>query len=485
MAGTVKLAAAPNFRNGLEFIGGKEQGAFAVAVAAVDNAYQAAIEAYRHALKLVPSSHLVFGGAAYARLARLFYVESNRLRLGYALAPDTLRLAAAPGLDHDTLTFVPYPLGDVLDAKAGTYPPNTTDAVRHNRTMLREIALQWVRAFPRSAVAHETLALVLETSGIIREDPSEEVSALGAVREGRRVALDLEERLRLGVAETRLLLKLGLFSRARLLADSLLPAASDASPAVAALLAPLAALTGRVALTSDLLRRAAPLDTVMMTSELHLALPLDLQEAALGMLGYAAFGAPRESVTTFRGRVERKLQSWAAPRDLESARRWALDEAAKFAFFETGPWSVHRADAGGNYPLEMEWSLARGDTAAVRAQFARLEDIRRSRRPGEVAIDATYLESRILLVMGDTAGAAHKLDLSLDALSGLTSGVLARVSESAALVRAMVLRTELAGFAADTLKQHQWARAVLNLWNDADPALGPAVDSMRVLAGKN
>jgi serine/threonine protein kinase/tetratricopeptide (TPR) repeat protein len=447
--------------------------------------YQAAIEGYRNALQLIPSSHVVFGGAAYGRLARLFYAESSRLRRGYALTPDSVLMAAAPGLDHDTLTFVPYPWADMADAKPGTYPASRLDAMRHNRAVLRQIAVQWVQAFPGSALAHETLALALESAGDIHEGLPEEASALSAVREGRRVARDAADALRLAVAETRLLVKLGQFAQARRLADSLLGTTSDGDPVDAARLAPLAALTGRVALASRLLQRAASLDTLMTDAALYPTIPLDLRESALGLLGYAAFGAPRESVTAFRARIERQLQSRVAPRELESARRAVLDEAAKFAFFETGLWSVHRANAGGNYPLEMEWNVARRDTAAVRAHFDRLALIRRGKPLSEVAMDATYLEARLLLAIGDTAGAARRLDLSIDALPGVTSGVLDRVSESAGLVRAMVLRAELAGFVADTAKQRQWARAALDLWNDADPALGPAVDSMRALVEKH
>jgi hypothetical protein len=190
-------------------------------------------------------------------------------------------------------------------------------------------------------------------------------------------------------------------------------------------------------------------------------------------------------VSAFHERVEHQLQSWVAPQEVDLARRAMLDEPARFAFFQVGPWSVHRGHAAGNYPLEMEWDLSRGDTAAIRAHFARIDRLRQNRPPGEVAVDATYLEARTLLAIGDTAGAARKLDLTLDALPRLMNSVLDRVPEAAALVRAMTLRARLAGLVGDAGPRRRWAGAVVDLWQAADPVLRYTVDSMRVLAGTN
>jgi tetratricopeptide (TPR) repeat protein len=447
--------------------------------------YATAIASYARALEVIPSSHRAFGGTAYQRLARLFVAEPSWLRGGYALTPDTLAMAAAPGLDHDTLSFVPYPLTEILAAKPGTYPATQASALAYGRETLRRLALAWVAAFPNSAIAHETLGRVLESNGNVREDLPEEQSALTAVRRARAVAQGSETELRLAIAETRLLVKVGQFARARQLADSVLGANSDSVPVVAWRLAPLAALVGRVDLASRLLRGAASIDTVMTETGQFLTPPLALRDAALGLLAYAAFGAPQDSLLVIRARLERLAKSWAPAADQEALRRATLDEPARLAFFETGLWSVHRppAQGGAGYLLGMQFALAHGDRDAIREEFRRLGVIRSDVRPGEVSIDATYLEARTLLALGDTAAATHLLDLSLEALPGLGTELLDRVPEPATLVRAMALRAGLAARAQDTNTRRRWAGAVQSLWMNADPALRPAVDSMQRMSG--
>ncbi len=445
--------------------------------------YQAAVASYQRALELIPSSHRAFGGTAYGRLTHLFYGEPNHLRGGYALAPDTVLMAAPPGLDHDTLAFIPYRLPDVLEARPGTYPGTMSDAIARNRETLRHIALSWAAAFPRSATAFETLALALEARGEIQDNLPPERSALAAVRRARTLSADPDQRLRLAVAEVRLLVKLGRFDAAQRLADSVVTVARPTDPADAWRVAALGALTGRVRLTAELLGRAAPQDTLRTETGQFLRPPLAVTSASLTLLAFAALGAPVDSVTTWRTRTETAVRSWAAPKDQAAVLRATLDEPAALAFFSTGAWSVHRSQAGPMYPIEMQWALAHGDTARVRARFDALRQERRDIRPGDVAIDATYEEARLLLAIGDTAAAVHLLDLSLDALPGLGAGMLDRVPEAATLVRAMQLRATVADRLRDGDTRRRWARAVATLWQHADPVLQPAVDSMRTWAG--
>ena len=445
--------------------------------------YQAAVAAYQRALELIPSSHRAFGGTAYGRLTHLFYGEPNHLRGGYALTPDTLLMAAAPGLDHDTLAFVPYRLPDVLEARPGTYPASMADAIARNRETLRHIALRWAEAFPRSATAFETLALALEARGEIQDNLPPERSALAAARQAATLTTDPAQRLRLAVAEVRLLVKLGHFEVAQRLADSVITAVRSPGPEDAWRLAALSALIGRGRRAADLLGRSAAVDTVRTETGQFLRPPLAVTSASLALLAFASMGAPLDSVIAWRTRTETAVRSWAAPKDQTAVLRATLDEPAALAYFATGMWSVHRAQAGPMYPIEMEWALAHGDTARVRAQFDALRQARRDIRPGDVAIDATYEEARLLLAIGDTAAAVRLLDLSLDALPGLGSGVLDRVPEAATLVRAMQLRATVADRLHDGDSRRRWARAVATLWQHADPVLQPAVDSMRTWAG--
>ena len=446
--------------------------------------YEGAVEAYRRALEIVPSVHLAFRGQAFHRLPELLYTEPDRIRRGYAVeGGDTLRFGAFPGLTRDTLEFVPRPLVQVVSAEPGAVPPTVANAVARNRELMRQIATTWVQAFPDRADAHETLALVLETLGEITAGRSPEYSALSEIRRARAAAADSSQALRLAATEARFRLKAEQLGSARALADSLLRTHPAPSVDDARQLRGLAALTGRVHLAARLQQRAAP-DYTFLTSDWdEVSVPQQLTEAALGLFAYAAFGAPVDSIDTLEQRVERLIPSYVVPARREAAREALLDVPAMLAFPERGPGPTHRARAGGNYLLGMQWRLAQGDTAGVRAELTRVHAMQRNLRPGDVAFDATYQEARLLLALGDTAAAAQRLDLSLQALSTLRSDLLDQLPPAATLVRGMALRAELAGRAGDSTAARRWSRAVLTLWPGADAELQPTIASMRRIDG--
>ncbi|MFL5514845.1 MAG: protein kinase domain-containing protein, partial [Gemmatimonadales bacterium] len=217
--------------------------------------YQAAVNAYRRALEIVPSVHLAFRGEAFSRLPELLYTEPNQIRQGFALTPDTVRLGAFPSIDGDSLAFIPRPLADVLTPKPEAIPASLSVAVTRNRELMREIATTWVRAFPNRADAHETLALVLETLGELSAGRSKDFSALGEIRRARRMAVLPRDPLRLANIETRFLVKSEPMEAARALADSVLRVNPNPRMDDARQLRGLAALTGRVHWAANLQRR--------------------------------------------------------------------------------------------------------------------------------------------------------------------------------------------------------------------------------------
>jgi tetratricopeptide (TPR) repeat protein len=160
------------------------------------SSYRSAAAAYRRALELVPAAHRAFTGLAIERLIDLFYAETYLYRPGFAPGGDTLRFAAFPSLDHDTLAFVPWPIADFFSAKGGSRPPTAQDAVAKNREELRALIDKWIAAFPASADAHEALSLVLETTGELDLGPSRDRSALAAIRRVRALTRDPEQALR-------------------------------------------------------------------------------------------------------------------------------------------------------------------------------------------------------------------------------------------------------------------------------------------------
>jgi hypothetical protein len=329
------------------------------------------------------------------------------------------------------------------------------------------------------------LALVLETLGELTAGRSKDFSALSEVRRARATATAPSQRLHLANIETRFLVKAEQMAAARSLADSVLRANPNPTMEDARQLRGLAALTGHVHLAARLQRRAAPDYTFLTPDWEQVTVPLQLTDAALGLFAYSAFGTPLDSLVTLEQRVERLIPSYVQPSMRARARQAMLDLPAMYAFPERGIRPMHRPKAGGNYRLIMQWKLARGDTAGVREEFRKLQEVQRDIRPGDVSFDGTYHEAWLLLAIGDTAEATRLLDLSLEALPTLGADVLDWLPETATLVRGMALRADLASRSGDSATSRRWAKDVLLLWSNADGELQPTVKRMQEVVARN
>jgi len=446
------------------------------------SSFRGAAQGYQRALELIPSVHRAFAGVAFTRLVRLFYAEPAIYRSGYALTPDTVLFGAWPELLHDTLAFTPVPLADLFAGKPGTIPRSMNAAVAQNRELLRRITLDWVHAFPQSPDAHEALALVLESLGELGETGDPERSALRMVQTAEPFATDSSQQRRLGAAEVRLLVKLGDFAAARTRAEAVLGGWQRVGASEAAELSGLAALTGHVFAAATLLSRSAPVDTFLTWSGAPVVAPRPAAEPALALVAYAAFGAPRESVVVARRRAEQAILNWADERRRPMVRQALLNFPAVLAFPVVGLSDLHGAETGGNYLLGMQWAWAHGDTATVRARFAWLADMRHDFRPGDLASYAVYHEALLALALRDTATVVKHLDDFLGALPTASSELVTAASETAMLVRIMVLRAQLAEAQGDIPVAKRWGAAVATLWGGADPPLQEIVQQMRELA---
>jgi hypothetical protein len=243
----------------------------------------------------------------------------------------------------------------------------------------------------------------------------------------------------------------------------------------------LAALTGHVHLAAQLQRRAAPDFTFLTPAWEEVNVPLQLTDAALGLYAYSAFGAPTDSLVALETRVERLIPSYVGPGMRARTRQALLDVPSVLAFPERGVRPMHRAKAGGNYRLEMQWELAHGDTAQLREHIKKLESVQRNLRPGDVAFDGTYHVAWLLLAMGDTAQATQLLDLTLEALPTIRSDLIDQLPQVATFVRGMALRAELADQANDSTTARRWAQDVLLLWSGADSELQSTVKRMQTI----
>jgi hypothetical protein len=444
------------------------------------SSFAEAAGAFRRALEAYPSIHQAADGFGLRRLSQVLFTETSYYRVGYVLRPDTVWYGAFPSFDHDTVAFVPYPLADVLGAKGEANPASTGAAVAYARDALRSVSTAWLKVFPRSPDVLELHARVLETDGAVGDTASIEHSALAAVIRARDLTRDTVQALRLAVTEARLRLKLSQFAVAADLADSLLRAIPRPTPEQAENIAGLAALTGRPILAADLLEATAsrgPFDDA--GEPVRIAPPLT--QAALRLRAFASVGAPVDSLRAGIARTWKLIDSYAESSRVVELRELLLERSLALAFPVLGKAAIPARPAQ-HYMLRMEAALARGDSATYRKLLAETRAARQPFRPGDYSIEGTYAEAATQLMARDTADAEHLLDLSLNALPTLGTGLVTEVPQAAAITRAMALRAELAARRRDQPTAARWAAGAAMLWASAEPALQSNLERMRRIA---
>lgn len=439
-----------------------------------------AIRDYQQALTLIPSVHRAFRGAAFDRLSRLLYTQTNQVRWGEAGSPDSGFFSAWPALLADTLGFIPYPVArfGALEG-AELYPPSNPTAINRNRIALRLITDAWTREFPGSGAALEAQGAVLEMQGLL-DSPDDEPAALTRYVQASKLAGDDATRLRLALGRARVLLKLDRLEAARLLADSVLDTAAPDAEA-AALHAGLAILTGRPSLAAALLRRSAPGFAVMDTAGRELSVPLRLRETALSVIAFTAVGSPADSLRRWLGEGDRLARTFAAPEDRASVQL-ALFGGARGQLFPAPLAGLADDPPPSEYLLVLQTAFRHGDTALVRSRLQTLTRARRYRTPGTVSPDFALQEAQLYLALRDSAAAAARLDDLLVGLPSLGRDLFSQPLQVGALVRAMSLRARLADQSGRRDLSRRWAASVLRLWRRAESSLGPEVAAMRQLA---
>lgn len=427
-----------------------------------------AAAAYVRALTLVPSFHLAYREGALDRLGTVFYLYPRRLRMGQDASGTWF--AAYPELAGDSLTFYPavLPHHSALPA-AGS---RVDAAIERQRAMVRTLAEGWVNDFPTSAGAWRVYAFAAELRGDVVGAPRGRPGALAATRRARQLGGSRQSVLALATDEVRLLLKSGDATAAAALVDSLLEAApprnaladdTTPDPTTAHLLAPVAALTGRI-------RRAAAF-AHYATNELTTAadVPSAAQTAAAVFALFATFEAPADSVRRSRETVEALL---AGNRAL---RIHVLSDALR---------GVPVLPAVPASPIDTLWAAAaRGDVSGARRLGTAWDALTAGRPPASRSIQVTFFRARAALLTGDSSAARSALAPVLDAYAVSDDPSVTRsVVTAAAFGRAVALRAELAAAAGDRAGARRWAQLGAALWRDADPELRGTVARLRALA---
>jgi len=438
-----------------------------------------AIREYLRALDLVPSYLEGSRGQTFARLTnRILFNDPGIHRRGFALTPDTVWMGAYPEIENDTLAFHPRPRAEIL---GGFEPPTHQEAIARNRQQLRMLTARWVTAFPQSATAWEQHAMSLESLGVLDtlDETRRGAGALGAIATARRLgAVDSLGLVRQIATHARILLKLRRFGAAEALIDSAIVARPTPSSGEANLLAPLAALTGRARLTAQLLAVAAGDVTNELFSDPRgggRPLPAAVLTAAGSYAGFAALGAPLDSLRVARDRADRMIRSWVMPRDLDAVRTTVFLTSDFQAQPALGAALMTTLHDPGERMLPSWQALAGGDTVNARRLIGP-ELVRQASSDAIPAPDVLLQYSLLALAVRDTAAAMAVLDRVINTLPELESRLTTEVFPAAALPRVLWLRSRLTQ-GIPVQRATSWSSAKV-LWLHADPELRVMSDSI-------
>ncbi|MBA3342535.1 MAG: hypothetical protein H0T48_11985 [Gemmatimonadaceae bacterium] len=416
--------------------------------------------------------------AIVPRLVKLLPIQKTSPRLGL-LARERKTFVGWPSISGDTVAYIPYPA-----ALGGWTPKNVPSfdrVIAANRARLRSLAMRWSRLDPRNSNAHETLAVILEASGELQAQP---VSALKEIELARFQLsnggiTDADNRflreLRLGNTHVRLLVRVGRFSHAGLLADTLLtltpPHKLDPEKldGVMDLLGGLAALRGRPAKLMSFHELLSDKVRVRLKSEEIIALPPLLGADVLRLTTYAIFGIRRDSIAEITQRISDNVAALFPQSRVEDVRAAILIRPLTLAAPGAGPLITRRLPPGDNAFISALQALAGGDRRTAKTHLANLERQRAEFAPGEITIDAVYGESWLKAAVGDTSRAIAQLDNAFRSLGASLPAVLGDPVQAASLVRAMLLRSRLATDRGDSVTALSRASAVQALWGKGDP----------------
>jgi tetratricopeptide (TPR) repeat protein/tRNA A-37 threonylcarbamoyl transferase component Bud32 len=421
--------------------------------------YTAAINAYERAVRLSPRAHAAL---PLSHIQDLILTQVDRARRGQLAGDSTRAFAARPTASGDSVVYIPQPLvNNTLPAD----PPGLEEALHRNRLRLLDYVAAWTQRAPGDQDAHEALAVVQESRGELTGIAAGgRLSALAALDTALRLASDAESRTRLAASRVRILLKAGEFERARSVADSTL-ANAGTSAREAHWLAGLAALTGRTREAARLARLggAPPVggwDT----------LPAPVGQAATLLYVQAAAGVCSDDFRNSFDRIDALIGSYTSPADRGAVRLALTARPRRLAAPCLGTEQL-RALSPRTIWDRMQNRLASGDDRGVRLLFDSLTQARRFRKPGNVAMDFTFVEAWLLASIGDTAAAATHLDVTLRGLPALSRNALWELGQSAAVPRAMAYRATLALALGETQNASRWATAAATLWKNADAEL--------------
>jgi hypothetical protein len=260
------------------------------------------------------------------------------------------------------------------------------------------------------------------------------------------------------------------------LADSLLKAPTVYGSTGQVDLVVLAALTGRA--TAALRHLQNPGVGALFDA------PPGLSQLGPGLELLAAIGGPRDSLALLESAVRDYIDDQVLAADRPAARlRW-LARPATLAYPAYASPVIRQLTGQGDYFLDAIAAMIAGDTARALAPLDTVAEWRIAAGNGSVSVDQLPALASMYDAVGRRHDAIQVLDATLLHLFGSGPEALSDPVRAASLGRAIALRADLAVRGGDMVSAGRWARALVILWHDADPALQPVVRRMRQLVSE-
>ena len=316
---------------------------------------------------------------------------------------------------------------------------------------------------------------MLEARGEISRSRSSAMSAVQAMEKARQLSSSPRDSLLSATGAAWLLFKQGEFARARSLADSVLAARHVATPEEAGAVIGLAALTGKIGVTTELSRLTASYSAAAS------GVPIPVLDAATSYFVFAALGVCTD--TTFH--LEHRLDDQVAHYVAEDQQTQVATSVKARPLSMLAPCTGGRSSLGiapTTNLLKMQQALARSNSTELRSLMGAATSNARTQRPGSVSLDFAYQFAWLSAASGDTTAAIRQLDRALGSLPSLGALSIRETASAAAAGRAMALRAEIAAARGEQDERRKWARALVDLWATADTPLQPVVARMRALA---
>jgi hypothetical protein len=428
---------------------------------------QEAVISYVRSFQLIPSTYRGFQRNGYWRLRSLLFLDGNVWRDGRLLGDPRQRFYGVGALVSDTLALVPWPQAAVTSQRVSN--TTSTAVVTRMRNVFDMVVTRWASVFPRSAGTKEAVAISLELRG--------EPSALDTMEAAERLTTDPEDRVRLAASRLSLSLKLRAsgpsepLARVAASADSLLRENQQPKTAeIAGFLAPVAAMTGRCALTGTLLRQTAPLirrDSV----------PADIMAELMELQGHLSAGCkPRDAWRRLDNIATRLATSPAKDKEY-----MLLNAIVRAIVPPDSAWATRWVNAAGR-TLRAERQLAQHHGDSARAELQTAARARNGALPGQVTAEAVVPEAEVWLMLGDTAGGRASLESALSTARQASSLMTDEPSLNSArlgfLIQAYALHASLLA-RSNPSAARQDAMVAATLWRNADPDLQSTVLRLR------